>query len=59
MAVIQDYYNGNCHIVVHDDYIIRDPVEVQKIIDRVSRVVINEEFRRYVQSQEKQKEETA
>ena len=53
MAVIQDYYNGNCHITVHDDYIIHDPAEVQKIIDRVSQIVINEEFRRYVQNQEK------
>lgn len=53
MAVIQDYYNGPCHITVHDDYIIHDPAEVQKIIDRVSRIVINEEFRRYVQNQEK------
>lgn len=56
MAVIQDYYNGNCHIMVHDDYIIHDPAEVQKIIDRVSQIVINEEFRRYVKSQEENEE---
>lgn len=59
MAVIQDYYNGNCHITVHDDYIIHDPAEVQKIIDRVSQIVINEEFRRYVQNQEKKVEPSA
>lgn len=52
MAVIQDYYNGSCHIVVHDDYIIQDPEEVQKIVDRISQVVINAEFSRHLKKQE-------
>ncbi len=59
MAVIKDYYNGSCHITVHDDYITHDPAEIQKIIDRVSQIVINEEFRRYIQNQEGKEEPPA
>lgn len=59
MAVIRDYYNGLCHITVHDDYITHDPAEIQKIIDRVSQIVINEEFRRYIQSREGKEEPPA
>ncbi len=45
MAVIRDYYNGDCHIIVHDDFI-RPPDEVKQIIDRVSELVINAEMAR-------------
>ena len=41
MAVIRDYMNGACRIIVRDDCI-RPPEEVKKIIDRVSNIVINE-----------------
>ncbi len=47
MAVIRDYHQGACHIIVHDDCI-RPPEEVKKIIARVSEIVINEEFRKYM-----------
>lgn len=52
MAVIRDYMNGPCHIIVRDDSI-RPPEEVKKIIDRVSEIVINEEFRRYMEQKQK------
>ncbi len=45
MAVIKDYMNEGCHIIVHDDCI-RPPEEVKEIIKRVSRIVIEEELRR-------------
>lgn len=48
MAVIQDYMNGACHIIVHDDQI-RPPEEVKQIIGRVSRIVYNEELRKYME----------
>jgi len=52
MAVIKDYMNGACHIIVHDDCI-RPPDEVKRIIDRVSAIVINEEMRRHMEQKEK------
>ncbi len=54
MAVIADYWNGSCHIIVHDDCI-RPPEEVKKIIYRVSQLVYQEDFRRYLQEKEKRK----
>lgn len=51
MAVIKDYMQGSCHIIVHDDYI-QSPEEVKKIISRVSNLVINEEFRRVMAAKE-------
>lgn len=48
MAVIQEYMNGACHITVYDDKI-QPPEEVQKIIDRVSRLVYSEELRRHME----------
>lgn len=58
MAVIKDYYQGQCHIIVHDDYI-RPPEEVQKIIDRVSEIVYAAELKRYMeQLQQGQTEKT-
>jgi len=48
MAVVREYMNGNCRITVHDDsYINKSPEEVQAVIDRVSKLVIDEDFRRY------------
>lgn len=52
MAVIRDYMNGPCRIIVRDDSI-RPPEEVKKIIDRVSEIVINEDFRRYMEQKQK------
>ena len=45
MAIIRDYMNGPCRIIVHDDSICA-PDEVQEIIDRVSKIVLSEELRR-------------
>lgn len=48
MAVIKDYMNGACRIIVHDDYI-QPPEEVKKIIDRVSQITYEQELRRHMQ----------
>lgn len=53
MAVIQENISGACRIVVHDDYIVKSQEEIQKIVDNVSRIVINEEKRRATTSKEK------
>lgn len=45
MAVVRDYMNGPCRIIIHDDCICA-PEEVQGIVDRVSRIVLSEELRR-------------
>lgn len=55
MAIIADYMNGPCHIIVHDDCI-RPPEEVKQIIERVSQIVISEDLRRHMQELEKARE---
>lgn len=52
MAVIKEYMSGNCKITVHDDYITHDPDEIKRIIDRVSRIVIDAEIRRAKESKQ-------
>ncbi len=52
MAVIRDYMNGACRIIVHDDSI-RPPEEVKQIIGRVSEIVINEEMRKHMEELQK------
>ncbi len=50
MAVIADYTSETgCRIIVHDDCI-QPPEEVEKIIQRVSDLVIQEEIRKHSQS---------
>lgn len=53
MAIIQENTSGSCRIIVHDDYIVQNQEEIQKIVDNVSRIVINEEKRRAATSKEK------
>lgn len=53
MAVIKDYMDGPCRIVVHDDFICA-PEEVQGIVDRVSRIALSEELRRSVLARKKE-----
>lgn len=55
MGVIADYWDGPCHITVHDDCI-RPPEEVKRIIHRVSQLVYQEDFKRYLK-EKREKEE--
>lgn len=57
MAVIKEYMNGPCKITVYDDCI-QPPEEVEKIIERVSRIVLQEDFRRQHEMRQKQQEGT-
>ncbi len=52
MAVVQDYYSPEgCHIIVHDDFY-RDitPEENKARFDRATKIVLREEFRKYLES---------
>ncbi len=51
MGVIADYWNGPCHIIVHDDCI-KPPEEVKQIVRRVSQIVYQEEFRKHMQEKQ-------
>ncbi len=54
MAVIRDYMDGACRIIVHDDSF-RPPDEVKKIVGRVSQLVINEEIRKAMEAKKAEK----
>ncbi|MBD5395639.1 MAG: hypothetical protein HDR71_15570 [Lachnospiraceae bacterium] len=50
MAIIKDYISSSgCHIVVHDDCIVKTQKEVDQIIDNVSRIMVNELLRQQAQ----------
>jgi len=55
MAVIEERMQGNCKIKVSNDSFVA-PEEVQGIIDRTSKIVLQEELRL---SMAKKKDETA
>ncbi len=38
MAVVEDFYIGNTHVRIHDDYCKdKTPEDVQKILERIAR----------------------
>lgn len=41
MAVIKEYMNGECRIIVHDDAIC-PPEKVKEIVDNCSRIVLDD-----------------
>ncbi len=55
MAVIKEYKQGECTIRIHDDAI-RPPEEIQGIIDRASRIVLEDLRRRETQKLRKEKD---
>lgn len=56
MAVVKEYTNGNCRISVSDDSFVA-PEEIQGVIDRTSKIVLQEELR--LSMQNGKKDETA
>lgn len=56
MAVIKEYKQGECKIIVHDDYICA-PEEVEKIINNVSRIIWNDLRCREVKKRQEAREE--
>lgn len=55
MAVVKDYYSPEgCHITVYDDCY-KTPEEQRAIIRRVSELVLREEYRRFVESEQAKK----
>lgn len=39
MAVVKDFYNGPCHIRIHDDCCVKTQEEVDQILKEVSDIV--------------------
>ena len=56
MAVIADYYNGPCHIIVHDDCI-EPPEKVEKILEFVSKKDREAAFREYQKAKKQMQEQ--
>lgn len=54
MAVIKEIVDGKCVVRIHDDYVKTDPKEVNEIIDRVSRLIVQCKIR---QSREQENKE--
>lgn len=42
MAVIKEYMQGACKIIIHDDFIRPDKEEVQRIVNNVSKIIVND-----------------
>lgn len=57
MGIIEQYMNGPCRITVYDDSI-RPPEEVEEIINRVSEIVYNEQFRRHMEEKRRRGDNT-
>lgn len=54
MAIVKDYYSPEgCHIIV-DDACYKPPEEQKEILKYVSRLVIQEEYRRFMESRQAQ-----
>ena len=39
MAIVATYKFGGATVNIHDDYIVKDPVEKQRILDRVNAIL--------------------
>lgn len=46
MAIVKDYYNGNTHIIIHDDYIVKTQEEVDAILKNLGHLMYEQEIRR-------------
>lgn len=53
MAVVKDYMDGNCRIVIHDDCCITDPDEVKKILDSIAEIYVRSRMKARLEEQMK------
>lgn len=44
MSIVEDYYSGNTHIVICDDYCVKTQEEIDSILDRIGRIWANSEL---------------
>lgn len=51
-VVVKDIYLGHTHIIIHDDYIVKTPEEVQAILKRCAEIVKADERRQHIESAE-------
>lgn len=56
MAVVMEYQSGNCKIIVLDDDI-EDMEEQERLLRHASSVVINADYRRYIEERKRMMEE--
>lgn len=48
MAVVKDFYLGNAHIKIYDDYVVKTPEQVQQILKRCAEIVKADERREFL-----------
>lgn len=47
-VVVKDIYLGHTHVIIHDDYIVKTPEEVQAILKRCTEIVKADERREFL-----------
>lgn len=50
--VVKDFYLGNTHVTIHDDYVVKTPDEVKAILKRCAEIVKADERRQHLESAE-------
>lgn len=51
-VVVKNFYLGHTHVIIHDDYIVKTPEEVQAILKRCAEIVKADERRKHIESAE-------
>lgn len=51
-VVVKDIYLGHTHVIIHDDFIVKTPEEVQQILKRCAEIVKADERRKHLESAE-------
>lgn len=53
MAAVKDFINGNCRMIVYDEEIC-PAHEAEEILDKISGIVTEEEYKQYYDEKRKQ-----
>lgn len=52
IAVVEEYRFGNCHVYIHDDYIVKTQEEKDAIIKELERIVSRDRTKRILKELE-------
>lgn len=55
MAIVDDYMDGNCRIIIHDDYVAKTPKEQEKILKNLAETYVKYRLREAAEEVEKNK----
>lgn len=55
MAVVADYMDGNCRIIIKDDYAVKTEEEKQKILKNMAEIYVKHRLREAAEAAEKNK----